>query len=141
MKKYFFIDDYISLNQNGTITFGIDTENCKTAGVVFGITGEDGKITIETRENSQFSAGTVVKGLHTNRNIAKNHNLKVVSNPTVTNQGTVMRRMYAGQNKVAGNIDRQIYTILKPKTKYTIKITNTSNTNNVITYNVLWFEK
>lgn len=117
MKRYFFLDDYIEINQGATVTFGIDTKDCKIVGVAFGITGEDGKIAIETRENSKSAGGTAVKGLQTNRNSAKDHKLKIYSNPTVTAQGTIMRRMYAGQNKVAGNIDKQVYTILKPNTQ------------------------
>ena len=142
MTRKYFLDISKNLTANQELILGIDSgSSTKRIAVKFALTGADGSITAQSSENAQFSGGTKIIGKDYDRNKQSNPVAIVYDSPTVQKVGDILRKIYAGQNKVNGNVNFEEYTILKPKTKYLIKIKNESSQNNNVVISMSWFEK
>lgn len=108
-----------------------------------------GDIDIQSYEGATASAdGTVIGSNNTNRNSANTADLVMTSGPTLTGDGTLIHTTWAhpvgtgiGQSAQGiSDVTNGEEWILKPSTKYLIRITNNSGATISYRYEVLFYE-
>ena len=108
-----------------------------------------GDVDILAYEGATASAdGAAITAFNTNRNSSKTPGLVLTSGPTVTDIGTLINTAWAAPTGTGiGQSANGISTltageewILKPSTKYLIRITNNSGATIAYRYEFLWYE-
>lgn len=103
----------------------------------------DAPITIRLFESPTTSTnGDNVIARNRNRNYTDTNGVTVYTQPTVTNDGTLLETDYLASagNKIGGNAG-SFYEewVLKPSTDYVVKITNGSNNTVTGFFNAFWY--
>lgn len=86
--------------------------------------------------------GTGVTAYNRNRNSLTTPTNSLFHTPTISNTGTTLCMKHWGSGKGSGGDDRGVNEwVLKPNTKYLIRITNFSQTANHTTIELEWYEE
>jgi len=115
----------------------------------FRITAGRGDIDVQVYEGTTTSAdGTPITTQNTNRNSTNTPSTVLTSAPTITDDGTLVHTSWmpptgtgTGQsaNGLVGETNGEEW-ILKPATKYLVRITNNSGATIDYAYEMLWYE-
>lgn len=97
--------------------------------------------TIEMFEGSAFTGGTPISVMNCNRNSATVATVSLVSAPTVSNVGTLMRAFKTGSGRsVGGSAGGRAEMILKRNTKYLFRFTHVPTGTGWFGYLFDWYE-
>lgn len=107
-----------------------------------------GDLDIETFEGTTTSAdGTAVNSFNRNRNSTNTPNIVLTHTPTITDDGTKIHdRLVPPTGAGVGNQEGVVSPnlgeewILKPSTKYLVRVTNNSGGAIKVTMEILWYE-
>jgi len=144
---HFFNSKYITATNAETVNWVLET-GAKTAHMTFAIDSADAGFSFITYENIVANEdGTLQTLLNNNRNSATTSTLKMRLRATgtdITGSQEVRSGWYgtAGgtSQRQGGNLTRGAELLLKPNTKYLLRITNLSTTNNRINILHSWYE-
>ena len=105
----------------------------------------EGNSEIFTFEGTTTSAdGTSIASINRNRNSANTADLVVTHTPTITADGTEIYHDYiigGIKNKATGGTDGfSDEIIMKPSTKYLIRVTNDSGADEIVSVSIHWYE-
>ena len=114
-----------------------------------GLTFGRGDIDIHSYEGATASNdGTPITSYCTNRVLANTPTMVMSGSPTVTDDGTLIHTLWAtptttGTGQSSGGVQRVTQGeewIMKPNTKYLVRITNNSGVTISYAYDILWYE-
>jgi hypothetical protein len=110
----------------------------------FVVTCTSAPMSVELYEGCTVSAnGTSKNGNNMNRNSVTTPNLQTYTGPTVTADGTLLEyTLIPGAKQSGGSADigAEVEWILKPSTKYALKITNSSGATVTYSLKMFWYE-
>lgn len=137
--EHFLLENCFEAVANAAVNNIVVISGAKYCHMTFEVTTNNGKITIETFENTTFTGtGTQLNPLNNNRNSAKTSDVLFRLNPTITSAGDPIRKLIIGSssssNRSGGSVTRNKEVIFKPSTNYLLRITNQSgqgNTNDI----------
>jgi len=138
----FYVEYYNSSVTNGSsVTLGISTPTTCTARGRIIVESDEG-VTVQFYEDSTYSGGSAINAINMDRTSSNVDSLTFVTNPTVTNEGTVLAQSINGsasQFKEGGTPGECACSHFKIKSnaKYIIKVTNVSGDASKI--KVGWF--
>jgi len=144
--NHFFITGFQSRDTDEEIVFGITTPDTDEQAHVNTFIEAQSHIEIYVYEDSTFTGGTPVVPINNNRNSDNTSNMVLVSAPTVTDIGDLLRSTSSGKSGVnpvatdTGGIqarDREL--VLKRNTKYIFK-TISKDDDNIISFEASWYE-
>jgi len=146
--EHFFIQNYTKVGNVGVLNHTFLT-GAKDAHMTFEISGADAGFILQVYEGATGdSDGTVITPLNNKRDSLLASTVYMRENPanTAVTTATLIRqgRFGAGgavSTRVAGNVQRGNEVILKKATKYLVRITNLSTSDNNINYTYQWYEE
>lgn len=144
---HYTIKDFASLNTGVTTNFIIETPAAPVAHFKFNVASMTGAIDIEFRETVvAASDGTAITPVNNNRISTKTSSLVFRRDPTGITDGTsILTRERIGSgtnpsNRLAGVGTRNEEFVLKPSTKYQVKIVNQAGAANVVQWEFSYYE-
>ena len=127
----FYAEYYNAAVANGSsVTLGISTPTTHTSRGRIIVESDEG-VTVQFSEAATYTGGSAVNAINVDRTSANVDHLTLVSNPTVTNEGTVLIQSILGsasqfrEGGTPGECSCSHFK-LKANTKYIIKVTNVS---------------
>lgn len=141
--EHFFIQDYTTLGDGGTLDFSIETPNSvEWIHMLFEIDGTKAT-TIDVYEGGTATGGTAVTAYNNNRNSSGTSSATILANPT-WNGGTKIIGVKFGTSgsplaSGGGSARRENELILKQNTTYLWRIVSGASDND-IGYRGEWFE-
>lgn len=146
--EHFFIQNYISVGNAGVLNHTFLT-GAKYAHMTFSINAADAGFILQTYEAATGdNDGTLITPLNNLRASLTASTVIVRENPgnTAIVGATALRASRNGvggsvSTRVAGNLNRGNEVVLKPNTKYLVRITNLSTSANNINYDYSWYEE
>jgi len=139
---HYFVKGWLDLSNGQVFDFLATTPNTtKWAHMLVNFNSE-AEADVEIFEGATTSAdGTSVTELNRNRNSANSAGLVITHTPTVTGTGTSVATYKLGSGKQTGGEARANgEMVLKQNTKYIIRITNDTTSNNWFDYIADWYE-
>ena len=119
-----------ALADGSTATLGISTCTDHHMRMTYSVEVEEGTCEVQLREECTYTGGSAGTAVNLNRNFGAHcTGLTFTINPTVTDEGDVLETMHffsASRFVPKGVSSRGISWILKPNTKYILKISNES---------------
>lgn len=144
----FFYVDYYTVANSGVLDFVLEC-GAKEVHYVFGISSDMAGFTLSTYEGVTVTdaTGSVLNVNNQNRESNNIPTAILKLNPTVQAITTelLLRRTKIGQggapsSRVGGSVSRGSEVVLKANTKYLLRITNLSTSNNDINVSMQWYE-
>lgn len=143
---HFVVENFITLGSGVTSNMIIETPASQSAHFVFETYALDGAAEFEFRTDaSTTSNGTIYTPINNNRISSNTSSLVFRLDPSTVTDGTLMTRSRIGSgtiptDKSGGNIQRNREFILKPSSKYQIKIINQAGATNNIGFVFSYYE-
>lgn len=143
----YFYQDYITVGNVGVLDYVLQTGS-KSIHYTYTVNSDQAGFTFITMSPvTADSDGTLITPFNNNTTSQNKSTVTLRLNPSniVTTGATTIRKGYAGTatnpaQRTGGSIDRNAEVILKPNTKYLLRITNLSTNNNDIQVGMLWYE-
>jgi len=139
---HYYVKDWVDLTNGQVLDFLFVTpDTTKWAHLLISF-GFEAEANISVYESATTSNnGTPITVFNRNRNSANTNTSLVYSAPTVTGTGTLIARYKAGSSRsVGGDIRAEGELVMKQNTKYLVRITNDTVTNNWCGYLADWYE-
>jgi hypothetical protein len=146
--NHFFYASYITLG-NAAVGDYVLAIGAKPLHFVFSLSSDIAGFSLLTYENvTANNDGTLITATNNNRTINKLSTAVLRYNPTsiVITGAVLLRSQKVGvggtpSSRVGGSINRSDEVILKANTKYLLRITNLSTSNNDINIGMTWYEQ
>ncbi len=146
--EHYFVQNYRSLG-NAAVKNFLLTTGAKYTHLTFSVNAADAGIIIETYENVVANVdGTLITILNNNRNSANTSANTWREDPTGINitGATPIRSARIGTGttpptRQGGIADRGNEIIMKPNTKYLLRVTNLSTSANNVNFDMQWYEE
>jgi hypothetical protein len=147
---HFYYSNYITLANVAVGNYVLEVGE-KAVHFVFAVSSDIAGFTVETYEGITASAdGTVIEIFNNNRTLAEDMPSSSVLryNPVTIGSITGLKKLRNAKvgvggtpsSRVAGSLQRSDEVILKKNTKYLLRITNLSTSNNDINIGMSWYE-
>jgi hypothetical protein len=139
---HYYIKDWIDLSNGEVVDFLVVTpDTTKWAHMLVSFSFEAEASAIIYEDTTTSAVGTPVAVLNRNRNSLNTNGVLVYSAPTVTSPGNKLSAYKTGAGKLAGGEARATQEIvLKQNSKYLIRVTNDTTSNNWFDYLADWYE-
>lgn len=133
-KMYYGEFTVASLGDGSSCTIGISTCTVGIGTYPHGrlLVDVDGAAISEFKETVAYTGGAGVTQYNLNRRSTETSDVTIVSNPTVSDEGTTIQTSYAGTTITTPSkhgdpgSSKAAFWVLKSNTKYILKVTNTS---------------
>lgn len=142
-EDHYFVKNYIDLSNAQVYDILFVTPNTTKHGHIVYSFSSELEATIQVYEATTTSAdGTSVTSYNNNRNSVNTAGILVYHTPTVTGVGTQIKAVVIGSGllRESGEYRQEHELVLKQNTKYLIRVTNATASDNLFDYHFSWYE-